>query len=155
MALLTVMTPESARAQPAPDLQETIARYQQLAHDLSVTIAQTEIIQRQIGDLAHQMRSRRAAIGQVASSSYRNRRADSLLVLVDASSTNDVLERLLLLNGYARKQQHEIDALAWESGRYEAARRTLDSLITQQRRQQQVLALLRDRIQDTQAKTSR
>lgn len=148
----TVALPVQAqpRPEPAAEMETNLARYRQLAEDLSVTIAQTEIIQRQIGELQQQITQRRAAVGRVASATYRSHRADSLHVLIDASSTDEMLDRLLLLDAFARRQQQEIDALTLTSARFDAARRTLDSLIAQQRSQQQSLVALRVKIQTAQ-----
>ncbi len=130
-----------------PDADENIARYHQLAADLSVTIAQTEIMQRQIGSLEEQVAQRRAALGRIASASYRTFRIDPLYVLSDATTTEEALERLVLITGFTVRQRLEIRALQLENARYEAARRTLDSLIAQQRRQQQDLIALRRKLQ--------
>ncbi|WP_117209457.1 hypothetical protein [Allorhizocola rhizosphaerae] len=143
LAATLTLTPVAAQ----PDVDENIARYHQLAADLSVTIAQTEIMQRQIGTLQQRIAQRRAAVGRVASASYRNYRIDPLYVLSGAATTEDAMARLQLLAGFTLRQKQEIRALQIESARYDAARRTLDALITQQRRQQHDLLALRNRLQ--------
>lgn len=132
---------------PSGELEESIAQYQRLAEDLTVTIAQTEIIQRQIDSLQQQIDQRRASVGRIAAASYQTQRADSFHVLFDASSTGEVLQRLLLATAFARRQQQEIESLALVSERYEATKRTLDALIDQQRSQQRALVALRLKIQ--------
>ena len=144
---LPAVAAQPPEPQPMGELHENIAQYRQIAEDLSITIAQTEIIRRQIDLLQGQMDERRAKVGRLAAATYRSHHADPLYVLIDASSTGEVLERLLLLDAFARRRQAEIDALALTSARYDTAQRTLDSLIAQQRSQQQTLVQLRTKIQ--------
>lgn len=132
---------------PQGELERNIAQYQRLAEDLTVTIAQTEIIQRQIDSLQQQIAQRRATVGRIAAVSYRTHRPDAFRVLIDASSTDEVLRHLLLVTALTRRQQHEIQMLGREFERYESARRTLETLIDQQRTQQRALVALRTKIQ--------
>ncbi|HCT77905.1 MAG TPA: hypothetical protein DGT23_15200 [Micromonosporaceae bacterium] len=136
-------------APPAPDveLRQNIAHYQALAEDLAVTIAQTEVMQRQIDTLKKKMKERRVAVGRLASASYRTYRADSLNVLLDAGSAGEVRDRLLVLNVFAQHRQLEIKELAVTAERYAATQRTLDSLVAQQRTQQRELTAQRLKIE--------
>jgi peptidoglycan DL-endopeptidase CwlO len=142
LAATLTLTPAAAQ----PDVDENIARYHQLAADLSVTVAQTEIMHRQVGSLQQQIAQRRAVVGRVAAATYRSHRVDPLYVLSDAATTDEAMRRLVLLTGFTMRQKQEIRALQLESARYDAARRTLDSLVTQQRRQQHELLILRHRL---------
>jgi septal ring factor EnvC (AmiA/AmiB activator) len=121
-------------------LTENLARIQRLTEDLRVTIAQTEIMRRQIEDLQHRIESRRAAVGRVAAATYRSHRIHPLYVLAGAGSQDDALRRMLMASGFAERQQQEIDALSLTRARYESAQRTLESLIAQQYSQQQALS---------------
>lgn len=136
--------------QPAPvdaQLQENLARYQVIAEDLEVTVAQTEVIQRQVDGLRLKMGERRAAVGRLAAASYRSFRADTFKVLLDARSSTDLRDRMLVLNIFARQRQHEIRDLFQTTERFVAAQRTLDSLIAQQRAQQEELIAQRHLIE--------
>jgi septal ring factor EnvC (AmiA/AmiB activator) len=128
-------------------LQRNLVQYQALAEDLRITVAQTDVIRRQIEGLASQMRDRRAAVGRLAAESYRSHRADSFNLLLDSRSATDFRDRLALLNVFAQHRQQEIKALSTTTERYAAAQRTLDALIAQQRGQQQELLAQRRKIQ--------
>lgn len=150
LALLSSPAPTSAsvgQPGPGPELEANIEHYHQLAADLSTTIAQTEIMQRQLAELRQQVATRRAAVGRVAAATYRGHRADAIQILADASSTEEVLQRMLLIDAFARRQREDIQQLRLTSARYEAARRTLEALITQQRSQQQELVAMRLKLQ--------
>jgi septal ring factor EnvC (AmiA/AmiB activator) len=134
-------------AQPAGELTENLARYQRISEDLDVTVAQTEVMRRQIDDLQQRIDARRATVGRVAAATYRGYRVHPIYVLAGADSHDDALRRLLLVNGFAERQQQEIDALSLTRARYEATQHTLESLIAQQRSQQQALAALRRKLQ--------
>ncbi len=129
------------------ELHRTIAQYRALAEDLRVTVAQTDVIRRQIEGLHSQVRDRRAAIGRLAASSYRSHRADSFNLLLDSRSATDFRDRLALLDVFAQHRQREIKALNASAERYAAAQRTLDALIAQQRGQQQELLAQRRKIE--------
>jgi peptidoglycan DL-endopeptidase CwlO len=136
-----------AAPQPAGDLSENLARYKRIAEDLSVTIAQTGVMRRQIDELQQRIGERRTAVGRVAAATYRGHRVDPLYVLAGAGSQEDALRRILLASGFAERQQQEIDALSLTRARYESAQRTLESLIAQQRSQQQALTAQRRKLQ--------
>src|SRR5689334_20382628 len=104
-AALTLFTvPPAVRAsgasQPASGQAENLARYQRIAEDLRVTIAQTEVMRRQIDDLQHRIEARRAAVGRVAAATYRGHRIHPLYVLAGADSQDDALRRMLLASGF-------------------------------------------------------
>ena len=148
LVLAAALLPTPAHAQPATgDLAENLARYQRIADDLSVTVAQTGVIQRQLQDLEQQIEVRRASVGRVAAAAYRGHRVHSLYALTGASSRDDTVRRLRLVRGFAERQQQEIDALALTQARYQTAQRTLESLIAQQRSQKQALAALHTKLQ--------
>jgi septal ring factor EnvC (AmiA/AmiB activator) len=134
---------------PSPDaeLQRNLVQYQTIAEDLRVTIAQTDIIRRQIEGLQSQMLERRAAVGRLAAASYRSHRADAFNLLLDAGSATDFRDRLALLDVFAQHRQLEIKALNTTVDRYASAQRTLDALIAQQRGQQQELLTQRRKIE--------
>ena len=144
--LAVALLPTPAHAQPSGEPAENLARYQRIAEDLNVTIAQTEVMRRQIDELGQGIGARRAAVGRVASATYRGHRVHPLHILAGAGSRDDALRRLLLASGFAERQQQEIDALSLTRARYEAAQRTLESLIAQQRSQQQALVALRRKL---------
>lgn len=133
-------------AQPAGDLEQNLARYQRIAEDLAVTIAQTEVLRRQIDELQQGIAARRASVGRVAAATYRGHRIHPLAALAGSGSREDALHRLRLVGGFAERQQQEIEALSLTRARYEAAQHTLESLIAQQRSQQQALAALRRKL---------
>jgi septal ring factor EnvC (AmiA/AmiB activator) len=151
VVLAAALVPAAASAQPssAPVSAQTaaeaqdLAHYQRLAEDLKVTIAQTEVMRRQIDDLQQRIGLHRAAVGRVAAATYRGHRVHPLYMLAGADSRGDAMRRLLLVSGFAERQQQEIDELVLTRARYEATQRTLESLIAQQRSQQQALAALR------------
>ena len=136
--------------QPVGELAENLARYQRIAEDLRVTIAQTGVIRRQIDELQHQIDQRRAAVGRVAAATYRGHRIHPLYVLTGAGSQDDAVRRMVLVSGFAERQQQEIDALSLTQARYDSAQRTLESLIAQQRSQQQALNAQRRKLQQRQ-----
>lgn len=146
MALLSAPA-RPAAAEPGLELQQHLDRYRQLAEDLRVTTAQTAIMQRQIADLQLRVVGERAAIGRIAAATYRGYRLDPLYVLADARSGGEILDRIQLVNAYAERRRQEIDALELTRARYEAVQRTLQSLLSQQRDQQQQLVALRLKIQ--------
>jgi septal ring factor EnvC (AmiA/AmiB activator) len=127
-------------------LQQNLTQYQQLANDLSVTSAQIDVIQRQIEGLKRQIAQRRALVGRLAAASYRSYRADSFNVLLD-HSLGEVRDRMLVLNTFAQYRKVEIKELQLARERFAAAQRTLDSLLTQQRHQQQDLTAQRLKIE--------
>lgn len=143
--LAAALVPSPAYAQPDSEA-ENLARYQRIAEDLAVTIAQTEVMRRQIDELQQRIGSHRAAVGRVAAATYRGHRVHPLFVLAGADSRDDAMRRLLLVSGFAERQQQEIDGLVLTRARYEATQRTLESLIAQQRSQQQALAALRRKV---------
>jgi peptidoglycan DL-endopeptidase CwlO len=131
-------------------LAENLMRYRRVAEDLAVTVAQTEVMRRQIDDLQQRIDSRRAAVGRVAAATYRGHRVQLVHVLTRADSRDDALRRLILASGFAERQQQEIDGLSLTRARYQTAQRTLESLIAQQRSQQQTLLALRRKLQGRQ-----
>jgi peptidoglycan hydrolase CwlO-like protein len=145
LSVLLVLTPPAPS--PEAQLQQNLTQYQQLAQDLSVTIAQTDVIQRQIDGLKRQIAERRAIVGRLATATYRSYRADSLNVIFDARSIDDVRERMLVLNTFAQYRKVEIKELQLTRERFASAQRTLDSLLTQQRHQQQELTAQRLKIE--------
>jgi hypothetical protein len=86
----------------------------------------------------------------VAAATYRGHRIHPLYVLAGAGSQDDALRRMLLASGFAERQQQEIDSLSVTRARYESAQRTLESLIAQQRSQQQALTAQRRKLQQRQ-----
>ncbi len=142
MAIAPPITPPSDA-----ELQRNIIEYQALSEDLRVTVAQTDVIRRQVGGLHSQMRDRRAAVGRLAAASYRSHRADAFNLLLDSGSAADFRDRLALLNVFAQHRQQEIKALSSSVDRYAAAQRTLDALMAQQRGQQQQLLAQRRKIE--------
>ncbi|WP_203915412.1 hypothetical protein [Rhizocola hellebori] len=136
-------------AAPSPDveLQRNLAQYQAIAEDLRVTVAQTDVIRRQLESLESQRQERRAAVGRLAAASYRSHRADSFNLLLDADSATDFRYRLALLNVFAQHRQLEIKALNSTTDRYTTTQHTLDALIAQQRGQQQELLAQRRKVE--------
>jgi septal ring factor EnvC (AmiA/AmiB activator) len=136
-------------AAPSPDveLQRNLVQYQAIAEDLRITVAQTDVIRRQIEALQAQMLERRATVGRLAAANYRSHRADSINLLLDANSATDFRRRLALLNVFAQHRQLEIKALNVTADRYTTAQRTLDSLMAQQRGQQQELLSQRRKVE--------
>jgi septal ring factor EnvC (AmiA/AmiB activator) len=134
---------------PSPDveLQRNLVEYQTIAEDLRVTVAQTDVIRRQIEGLQAQMAERRATVGRLAAASYRSHRADAFNLLLDANSATEFRDRLALLDVFAQHRQLEIKALNATADRYAAAQRTLDALMAQQRSQQEDLLTQRRKIE--------
>lgn len=145
LSVLLVLAPPAPS--PEAQLQQNIAQYQQLANDLATTIAQTDVIQRQIDGLKRQIAERRALVGRLAAASYRTYRADSLNVLMQARTLDDVRERMLILNTFAQYRKVEIKELQVSTQRFAAAQRTLDALLSQQRHQQHELTMQRLKIE--------
>ncbi|MBV1849246.1 C40 family peptidase [Catellatospora tritici] len=130
-------------------LEVIVERYHALHDDLKTTEAQTGVLRRQIDPLQRQIAQRRAAVGRLADAGYRSTRSMSLTLLLDAGSTRQILDRLLLMNEYTLHQQREIEALAQTSQRWDTARRTLDALLAQQREQRRELAAKRTEIENS------
>ncbi len=120
-------------------LEIVVEKYHDLREDLKTTAAQTGVLQRQIEPLKEQITQRRDAVGRLAAAGYRTSRTMSLSLLLDAGTTRDVVDRLLLMKSFTQHQQREIDALALTSERYATAQRTLDALLAQGRSQQKQL----------------
>lgn len=121
-------------------LEVVVEKYHELREDLKTTAAQTGVLQRQIDPLKEQITHRRGAVGRLASAGYRSSRSMSLSLLLDAGTTRDIVDRLLLMKSYTQHQQREIEELALTSERYATAQRTLDALLDQQRNQQKQLS---------------
>lgn len=147
LAILVAIAPPVAPISPDAELARTVAEYRALTEDLRITIAQTDVIRRQVEGLQAQMRDRREAVGRLAAASYRSHRADSFNLLLDSRSAADFRDRLALLDTFARHRQEEIKALSASADRFAAAKRTLDALIAQQRGQQQELLAQRRMIE--------
>ncbi|WP_020525951.1 hypothetical protein [Catelliglobosispora koreensis] len=138
--------PTAPPGTPAEQLAQNIATYQQLAEDLSVTISQIEVIQRQIDGLSQLLAAQRAKTGRIAAAAYQQERSGTLNAVLTAPSNEVALQRLLLLTGVALIHQEEMDRLGQETARYEAVQRTLEALRQQQRSQQQALIAQRIKI---------
>ncbi len=128
-------------------LEVVVEKYHELRDDLKTTAAQTEVLQRQIEPLKEQITFRRGAVGRLAAAGYRSSRSMSLSLLLDAGTTRDIVDRLLLMKAYTQHQQREIEELALTSERYATARRTLDALLEQQKNQQRQLGRQRTTIE--------
>jgi cell wall-associated NlpC family hydrolase len=128
-------------------LEVVVERYHELREDLRTTAAQTGVLQRQIEPLKEQIRQRRGAVGRLAAAGYRSTRSMSLSLLLDAGTTRDIVDRLLLMKSYTQHQQREIDTLALTCERYATARRTLDALLEQQKKQHKQLGRQRATIE--------
>ncbi|GAA2404616.1 hypothetical protein Cme02nite_68800 [Catellatospora methionotrophica] len=159
MIASTVLLAGGAHAQPSnadldrqirtksDQLEQVVEKYHDIHEDLKTTAAQTGVLQRQIQPLKEQINSRRGAVGRLAAAGYRSSRSMSLSLLLDAGTTRDVVDRLLLMKSYTQHQQREIDELALTSERYATARRTLDALLEQQKNQQTQLGRQRATIE--------
>ncbi|GHJ50423.1 hypothetical protein Cs7R123_77650 [Catellatospora sp. TT07R-123] len=130
-------------------LEVIVEKYHALHEDLLTTQTQTDVLQRQIDPLQREITARRGAIGRLADAGYRATRSMSLTLLLDAGSTRQILDRLLLMNEYTLHQQREIESLAQTSQRWDTAKRTLDALLTQQREQRRQLATQRTAIESS------
>lgn len=130
-------------------LEVVVEKYHELREDLKTTAAQTGVLHRQIEPLKEQIGQRRAAVGRLAAAGYRSSRTMSLGLLLDAGTTRDIIERLLVMKSFTQHQQREIDALALTSERYATAQRTLDALLDQQKTQQKQLGRQRTVIESS------
>ncbi|MCP2326385.1 cell wall-associated NlpC family hydrolase [Hamadaea flava] len=128
-------------------LEGVIERYNQLRSDLQTTVAQINVLKRQIGPLERQVADRQAKVGVIASAAYTTAGSTSFAVLLHADSTRDVLDQLMVIQLLADDQRREITSLTRLRQEYVAAQETLRTLITEGRAQQKDLATSRAKIE--------
>jgi peptidoglycan DL-endopeptidase CwlO len=128
-------------------LEGIVERYNQLRDDLQTTIAQIGVLKRQIGPLERQVADHQAKVGVIASAAYATAGSTSLAALLQADSTRDVLDQLMVIQLLADDQRREIGALTRLRQEYVTAQGTLRSLIAQGRSQQKDLIASRAKIE--------
>ncbi|WP_051366262.1 C40 family peptidase [Hamadaea tsunoensis] len=128
-------------------LEVVVERYNQLHDDLQTTVAQIGVLRRQLGPLEKQVAAHRATVGVIATAAYTSGGANAYNMLLHSSSTEDVLDQLMVIQLLADDQRSQISSLQRVRQEFQDAQATLSTLVSQGREQQKQLITSRSRIQ--------
>ncbi|NUR28836.1 MAG: hypothetical protein HOV83_23840, partial [Catenulispora sp.] len=92
-------------------LEVVVEKYNQLNDDLRTTVAQIGVLRRQLGPLEKQVAAHRATVGVIATAAYTSAGANTYNMLLHTSSTEDVLDQLMVIQLLADDQRSQIAAL--------------------------------------------
>lgn len=128
-------------------LETVIEEYHSLREDLRVTLAQADVLSRQMVPLERHVDDIRLRLGLVAATAYRTARLTDVNVLLAGADRDTLVRRLDALDMLARQRHREIAELGDTRERYLVARRTLEALAQQERTQQHELVTRRSAIE--------
>lgn len=121
-------------------LEKVVEDYNAVRENLRTTRRETTTLTRRMRPLEQQMDARQERLGVLAAAAYRNSGASTALAVMSAESAGELADRLLVLDRLAHDQQEAITTLAAARDRFDAARRTLNTLAAQQTAQERALA---------------
>jgi peptidoglycan DL-endopeptidase CwlO len=121
-------------------LEPVIERHNSVRADLAKKKQQAAVLQKKIQPLQLQVDLAMTRVGEFAATSYKNGNASTLNALLDSGSPTDFVNRLALLNEYAKGEHDRIKDVVDLKTRYDSQKAPLDALVTQLSRTEADLA---------------
>jgi cell wall-associated NlpC family hydrolase len=159
-ALLMSVTASYANPTPAPGDVETqidqqwnalepiIEQYNTVHSQLAANKAKAAQLDSQLGPLELQMDLALGQVSDIATGAYMNGPMSSLNAVLSSGSPSALAEQLTLLNMVARDQRQRIGTVATVRDKYAGDKKALDSLISQQAKQDSDLGAKKKQIED-------
>jgi cell wall-associated NlpC family hydrolase len=122
-------------ASAARQLEVLVERYNGSREDLKATRMQTLHLGGQLGPMSRDLAQRQEVMGGLVSRTYQRTRSGPTIALFAADEPHQFVDKLLVLHQLAMEEQRAVDELREARTKVNDARRTLNALAAQQRRQ--------------------
>jgi cell wall-associated NlpC family hydrolase len=129
------------------ELEVVVEQYNDVREDLKATRAKASALTGRIAPLRDAMQVRQARVGGLAADAYRSSGVAEVSSLLAASSPEQFVQRLLVVQRLTSQQSRALSALAQARHNYETTRVALRELAAEQREQQEGLARKKRHIQ--------
>jgi cell wall-associated NlpC family hydrolase len=146
-ALIVTLTPAYADPTPAPGdieaqieqkwnaLEPTIEQYNGVHGQLTSNKAKADQLQAQLQPLQLQVDLAMAKVSDMAAGVYKGGPGSTINAVLVSSSPTSLADQLTMLNMIARSQRQQISTVTTVRDKYAGDKKTLDSLIAQQAKQ--------------------
>jgi cell wall-associated NlpC family hydrolase len=129
------------------ELEPTIEQYNKVHGELQANKAKAANLQEKIQPLQLQVDLAMASVGDIAASAYKGGRASTWSAILTSGSPATLADQLTMLDMIARGQRARISSVAAARDKYAADKKTLDTLVTQQARQDADLGTKKTKIE--------
>jgi cell wall-associated NlpC family hydrolase len=159
-ALLVSLAPAYADPTPAPGdieaqieqkwnaLEPTIEQYNAVHGQLAANKAKSDNLQAQLQPLQLQVDIAMSKVGDIAAGVYKGGPGSTVNAVLASGSPTSLADQLTLLNMIARTQHDQISSVATVRDKFAGDKKSLDSLIAQQAKQDADLSAKKKQIED-------
>ncbi|HEX5540654.1 MAG TPA: NlpC/P60 family protein [Micromonospora sp.] len=127
-------------------LEPVIEKHNATREDLAKKKKQATALSKKITPLQLQVDLAMAKVGELAASAYKGDRASALNAILTTGSPAALIDRLEVLDQFARRQQQDIQAVNKLKEKYQAEKEPLDALVAELTRTEKELAAKKKQI---------